>query len=306
MGVQAAVIAIVLQALLKVAKKALQSGADWCIALSSFVAIFLLSLPFPLIVAVAAFFGFLLSKSTSECPSDLVTVPHSKTLQTIAIWLGVWFLPLPLLWASNSQLLIDVSIFFSTLAVVTFGGAYAVLAYMAQTVVTDFGWITTEEMMTGLGLAETTPGPLILVTEFVGFLAGYREGGYFLAILAAFITLWMTFVPCFLWIFVGAPYVERLIHMPRLSGALKAVTAAVVGVILNLSIWFAAHIFFDEVGSMKIGIANLLIPEPSKANYWTIGIAVLLSLLVLKFKIGIGIALVLGAALGMISLLPFT
>ncbi len=160
-------------------------------------------------------------------------------------------------WACSSALepglLADLALFFSTLAVVTFGGAYAVLAYMTQAVVTDFGWLTTAQMIDALGLAETTPGPLILVTQFVGILAGIAQGGIGLGIMAGIVTLWMTFTPCFLWIFTGAPYIDALAYRPRLRGALAAVTAAVVGVILNLSLWFALHVIFADVTLTRFG-----------------------------------------------------
>ena len=159
------------------------------------------------------------------------------------------------------SVLVDVGMFFSRLAVVTFGGAYAVLAYMGQAAVSDFGWLAPGEMMDGLGLAETTPGPLILVTEFVGFLAGYREAGIGLGLLAAALTLWVTFVPCFLWIFAGAPFIETICAQPRLRNALTAISAAVVGVILNLSIWFALHVLFANVTLEKTGIFQLWKPE---------------------------------------------
>ena len=220
LGVQATVVAIVIEALIKVAKRAMRGPSDWVVAGLAFVAIFALALPFPLIIGLAALWGALSSHTEV---GEYIAPPRvrlSKTLATALTWLVVWFAPVAVLALMDARLLTEIALFFSRLAVVTFGGAYAVLAYMTQTVVSEFGWITTEEMMDGLGLAETTPGPLILVTQFVGFLAGFREGGIGLAVLAALVTLWVTFIPCFLWIFVGAPYVERLLHMPRLSGAL--------------------------------------------------------------------------------------
>ena len=167
---------------------------------------------------------------------------------------------------TDQTLLVQLGVFFSKLAVVTFGGAYAVLAYLGQSVVADFGWLTAGEMMDGLGLAETTPGPLILVTEFVGFIAGYREGGIGLALLATLLTLWVTFVPCFLWIFTGAPYLDWICDQPRLKGALNAITAAVVGVILNLSVWFALHVLFDRVNRVSLTPFQLWVPDFSSLN----------------------------------------
>ena len=191
-----------------------------------------------------------------------------RTLRTAGIWLAIWIVPLILvaLIFGREHVLTDIAVFFSKLAVVTFGGAYSVLAYMAQQAVETYGWLSPGEMLDGLGLAETTPGPLILVTEFVGFLAGYRLGGepaLAFGLLGAAVTLWATFAPCFLWIFVGAPYVERLGRNPKLAGALASVTAAVVGVILNLSVWFALHVFFAKVDVVRSGPLLLSVPDPS-------------------------------------------
>ena len=191
-----------------------------------------------------------------------------STATTVIIWLVLWFAPLLLTGVfSDTALLTDVGAFFSKLAVVTFGGAYAVLAYLAQDVVTHFGWLSAGEMMDGLALAETTPGPLILVTEFVGFLAGYRDGGWATGLAAAVMTLWVTFVPCFLWIFAGAPYIEWLGQQPRLRSALLAITAAVVGVILNLSVWFALHVFFQNVQLRAAGVFQLWLPQWSTLDW---------------------------------------
>jgi chromate transporter len=224
------------------------------------------------------------------------------TLRTVAIWGALWLLPLALLWLSGAAMLTDLALFFSKLAVVTFGGAYAVLAYMTQEVVTGFGWLTTAEMIDGLGLAETTPGPLILVTQFVGFLAGFREGGLALGVAAAVVTLWMTFVPCFLWIFAGAPYLDWISRQPRLTGALDAITAAVVGVILNLSIWFAAHVFFGTVDVAAFGPFRVLQPDPGTLDLATIGLACLAGVLLLRLHWSIlrtlGAMALAGVALG--------
>lgn len=304
LGVQATVVAIVIEALIKVARKAIRRPSDWVVAALSFVAIFALALPFPLIIALAALWGTVSSATASDpSPARPPPVEAAQTLRTIALWLLIWFVPVAFLYIANAELLTDIALFFSKLAVVTFGGAYALLAYMTQTIVTDFGWITTEEMMDGLGLAETTPGPLILVTQFVGFLAGYNEAGLGLAILAALVTLWVTFVPCFLWIFAGAPYVERLLHMPRLSGALSAITAAVVGVILNLSLWFSAHVVFRQIDIVRAGPFQFIWPDFASIDLLAAAIAVVAAVLLLILKLGIGRTLLAGAALGMFSLL---
>ena len=306
LGVQATVVAIVIEALLKVSKRAIRRPSDWAVAGLAFVAIFVFSFPFPLIVALAAVWGSVSHRGTPPDTTASAPVALSRTVRTVGVWLAIWAAPIALLALIDADLLTDIALFFSKLAVVTFGGAYAVLAYMTQTIVQDFGWITTEEMMDGLGLAETTPGPLILVTEFVGFLAGYREGGLGLAFIAALVTLWVTFVPCFLWIFAGAPYVERLLGMPRLSGALQSITAAVVGVILNLSIWFSAHVVFRRIETVEIGPLTLLVPDTASIDLLAAAIAVLAAVLLLRAKIGIGRTLLAGAAMGMISLLPLS
>ena len=209
-GIKAAVLVIVVEALLRVAKKALSQRLHWVIAGFAFVGIFFFSIPYPLIVLMAGLFGWFLGTTREEQHVvDMAHVSVRKTLGTIVSWLAIWLLPLfALTWVGAPEILTEVGRFFSTLAIVTFGGAYAVLAYMAQDVVVQFGWLTAGEMVDALGLAETTPGPLILVTQFVGFLAGFREGGLFLGLAAAMVALWVTFAPCFLWIFAGAPYID--------------------------------------------------------------------------------------------------
>ncbi len=303
LGVQATVVVIVIEALLRVAKKALNGWDHWVIAALAFLGISVFQLPYPLIVIAAGLWGLAAARGeVTEAP------PRAKvnTLATVSIWLAIWGAPLALLWALDATLLVEIGVFFSKLAVVTFGGAYAVLAYMTQAVVGDFGWLTLPEMMYGLGLAETTPGPLILVTEFVGFLAGYREGGIGLALLAALVTIWMTFAPCFLWIFAGAPYIDWIAARPRLSGALRAITAAVVGVILNLSIWFAVHVFFASVGATSLGPATLLTPDPTSLDPVAVTLALLAGYLILRRHWGLpsvlGLAALLGAGLGAIGL----
>jgi chromate transporter len=229
LGIKATVIVIVAQALLRVSGKALKGPLALGLALGAFLALFVLQLPFPLIVIGAGLIGYL-AATPSGAPTPAPRVPLAQTGRTVAIWGAIWLLPLAVLWAvAPGGLLAEVGLFFAKLAVVTFGGAYAVLAWMVQEVVQDFGWLTTAQMMDALGLAETTPGPLILVTEFVGFLAGAQAGGLGLGLAAAAVTLWVTFAPCFLWIFAGAPYVEWIATRPRLQGALDAITAAVVG-----------------------------------------------------------------------------
>ncbi len=302
LGVKAAVLVIVIEALLKVSKRALLQQLAWIIAALAFVGIFFLNIPFPLIVLLAGIVGYMaMAEDTAPDLPKPAAVPLLLTLRTVAIWLVVWWAPVLLLAATTDlPIMSDIGLFFSKLAVVTFGGAYAVLAYMGQDVVTQFGWLTAGEMMDGLGLAETTPGPLILVTEFVGFLAAFREGGLWLGLLGAILTLWVTFVPCFLWIFAGAPYIEAISANARLSGALQAITAAVVGVILNLSIWFALHVFFGEVNRNTFGPLTLWVPDWSSFDWRVLVIAILCGFLLLRLHIGLIKVLVVAAALGVI------
>ena len=301
-GIKAAVLIIVIEALLRVARRALKLPYHWVIAAASFVAIFFFDAPFPLIIAVAALIGFFLATPDGQHTHlPQAPIPLSRTFATAALWLAIWILPLALVaaWFGADHTLTDIEIFFSKLAVVTFGGAYAVLAYMAQQAVETYGWLDAREMLDGLGLAETTPGPLILVTEFVGFLAGYRHAGepqLAFGILGALITLWATFAPCFLWIFTGAPYVERLSANPKLSGALAGVTAAVVGVILNLSVWFALHALFANVEPVWHGLIRLWTPEIASLDVTTLLLAMFAAVLLLGFRLGILSTLALTAA----------
>lgn len=304
LGVKAAVIVIVVEALLRIAKRALKAPEHWIIAGLAFVAIFFFALPFPLIVFAAALFGFLRARGSAQ-PSaapQLDAAHLSGAAATVAIWLAIWIAPLAAIAAvfGRDHVLAQLSWFFSKLAVVTFGGAYAVLAYMGQDVVTRYGWLEAGQMLDGLGLAETTPGPLILVTEFVGYLAAYRNGGgdpVALGLLGAFVALWATFAPCFLWIFAGAPYIEWLNGQPRLKGALTAITAAVVGVILNLAVWFALHVFFATVGLTEAGPLKLWLPDLTTLNWIVVALAALSGWLLLVRHWSIPAVLAVAAAL---------
>lgn len=261
-GVQAAVIAIVIEALVRVSKRALKSREANLIALVAFLGLFALKLPFPLIILAAGLWGFLRTPgSAAKAPAPPAAL--ARSLRAAASWGAVWLLPLAALVVAAPDRLAQIGLFFSKLAVLTFGGAYAVLAWMAQEVVEEKGWLTLKQMIDGLGLAETTPGPLILVNEFVGFLAAHQTGGWPMGLAGAAIALWMTFVPSFLFIFAGSPFIERLTHMPRLSGALAAITAAVVGVIANLSLWFALHVLFANVPETTLGPLHLTWPDPT-------------------------------------------
>jgi chromate transporter len=307
-GVKAAVLAIVVEALLRVARRALKGNVEWAIAAAAFVGIFLLKVPFPLIVVTAALAGFWRG-SGQVGPATVALsarVSLAATLRTILIWLAIWIVPLLLVAAAfgKDHVLAEIGWFFSKLAVVTFGGAYAVLAYMAQDAVEHYRWLGPGEMLDGLGLAETTPGPLILVTEFVGFLAAFRAGGGYpwaMGLVGAAITLWATFAPCFLWIFAGAPYIERLNAEPRLRSALAAVTAAVVGVILNLTVWFALQVLFARVGEWRIGPLHLLTPDPATLSLETLVLSVLAALLLFALHRGVMTTLATCSAIAVVG-----
>jgi chromate transporter len=299
-GIKAAVLVIVVEALLRIARRALKQPEHWAIAALSFVAIFFVALPFPL-------FGFLRAKSpavpAAAAPPPAKLAPLSQTLRTIGIWLAIWMTPLMALAAifGRGHILTQLGWFFSKLAVVTFGGAYAVLAYMSQDVVVRHGWLEPGQMLDGLGLAETTPGPLILVTEFVGFLAAWQAGGqaaWPMGLLGALTALWSTFAPCFLWIFAGAPYVEWINAQPRLRGALAATTAAVVGVIFNLALWFALHVFFGKVRLIEAGALKLWTPDVTTLDWRVVMLALISGVLLLRQHWGIPSVLAVASALG--------
>ena len=300
-GVKAAVLAIVIEALLRVAKRALKGNVDWLIAVAAFLALYCFGVPFPLVIIAAGLIGFL--RNTKAAPTAPTTRPSFSSLfSTVAMWLGIWLVPLGALALvlGPHHVLTEIGVFFSQLAVVTFGGAYAVLTYMAQAAVENHGWLKAPEMIDGLGLAETTPGPLILVTEFVGYLAASRQMGSIWGGLAgAAVTLWMTFAPCFLWIFAGAPYIEHIGKLPRLSGALAAITAAVVGVILNLSVWFGLHVLFARVNRVD-GFFKPWLPEWHSLDLAALVISMIAALALLRLHLGIPKTLALCAALGVI------
>ena len=300
LGIKATVIIIVIEALIRVARKALTSRLAYGLAAAAFLALFAFDLPFPLIIAGAALAGALAMGRTSSDPAPARPV-ETGTLATIALWLALWLLPVAALWLIAPEgVMAEVALFFSKLAVVTFGGAYAVLAYMVQAVVGDFGWLDTGQMMDALGLAETTPGPLILVTEFVGFMAGAGQGGLWGGVLAALITLWVTFTPCFLWIFAFAPYVEWITHQPRLGGALRGITAAVVGVILNLSLWFGLNVLFADVARVDLGPARLWLPDMATLNPGALVLSLIAAGLLIGRKLDLLLVLPLMAGAGAI------
>ncbi len=299
-GVKAAVLAIVLEALLRVATRALKGPMDYAIAVAAFLALFAFDIPFPLVIAAAGLLGWLMPQIDKAAPARIALPPFSGTLKTIAAWLGIWLVPLAAL-----NFLLPQSVyallgnFFSRLSVVTFGGAYAVLSYMGQDVVEQHHWLSTAQMMDGLGLAETTPGPLILVGQYVGFLAAAQNGGLIAGLLGGAIFLWMTFVPCFLWIFAGAPYMDYLRGQPRISSALARVTAAVCGVILNLSLWFGLHVLFGQVERLA-GPVHVWWPQLPTFDGAAAVLSVIAALALLRLHLGIAKTLAICATLGIL------
>ena len=269
----------------------------WALAACAFAALFVFGLPFPVIVVAAGAFGAL-NYAGSSVQAVPETIPPARTLPVICLWTGLWVTPLLALWVADQAFLLQIGLFFSKLAVVTFGGAYAVLAYMTQTVVQDFGWITTAEMIDALGLAETTPGPLILVTQFVAMLAGFAEGGITRSIAAGALTLWVTFIPCFLWIFAAAPYLDTIAARPRLAAALQAITAAIVGVILNLALWFALHVFFAS--QAPLGNLALPVPDLSSIDLRAVALTALAGVLLLWARRDMVLVLALMAGAGVL------
>ena len=307
LGLKAAIVVIVLQALLRLAKKALKNKVQWIVAALGFLSIFVFALPFPFVIALAAVYGF---NSAIYCHNSTPAPALPKasgSIKTIITWTCLWWGPLLAVdFIADAPLLAEIGYFFSKLAVVTFGGAYAVLAYMAQDVVGQFGWLEPAEMMDGLGLAETTPGPLILVTEFVGFLAGFKAAGLSHGIAGAVVALWATFIPCFLWIFVGAPYIDWLTHQPRLQGALNSIMATVVGVIANLFVWFSLHLFFIETRMIDIGVGQLLVPNIASLDFRVAAITLICTWLALWLQVGLFWLLGVAAFSGVLTtMIPF-
>jgi chromate transporter len=294
-GLKAAVLAIVLQAVVRIGRRALRGAAMRAVAAASFVAIFALGAPFPLIVLAAGVGGYLAARAgwtgfaearhaaADAAVDDRATILGAEgasdprpargwTLRVGGAVLALWLAPTLLLWLTlgADQTFTRIALFFSQMAVLTFGGAYAVLAWVAQAAVEGYGWLQPGEMLDGLGMAETTPGPLIMVTQFVGFMAAFRDPGELTplaaGVLGGVLTTWVTFAPCFLWIFLGAPHVERLRADRALSAALAMITAAVVGVILNLAAWFSLHVLFGAVGGIAAGPVDMPWPEWSSID----------------------------------------
>ncbi|MGE0564867.1 MAG: chromate efflux transporter [Pseudolabrys sp.] len=311
-GIKAAVLVIVLEALIRIGKRALKSSLLVAFAGIAFIGIFMLALPFPLIVITAALAGFAVARSRPDLlalkdASQVAPAPPGRlkrTAATVAIWLAIWWAPVALvvLTLGPSHVLVSIGTFFSKLAVVSFGGAYALLAYMAQQAVEVHGWMAASEMIDGLGLAETTPGPLILVTQFVGFLAAFRNATPFdpvtAGIIGSALTVWVVFVPSMLWIFAGAPFMEQLRGNRQLAGALAAITAAVVGVVLNLSVWFALHVLFGDVREIHLGPLRLYAFDPLALDLKAAVLAIIAGVLTFGLHRGLIEVVVAIAALG--------
>ena len=303
-GIKAAVLVIVVEALLRIGKRALKTRFLYGVAAAAFVGIFFLAIPFPLIVAAAAVTGFFVTRAPVGTGIEPAPGRWRHAALSIATGLVLWWAPVGLivLLLGSHHVLASVGLFFSKLAVVSFGGAYALLAYMAQQAVETYHWMTAPEMVDGLGLAETTPGPLILVTQFVGFLAGYRDPAPFAplgaGIAAAALTTWVTFVPPMMLIFAGAPFVEQLRANQRLSGALAAITAAVVGVIMNLTVWFALNVLFGHIDEVRTGPLRWYAFDPMSVDLKVLALAAIAAVLAFRLHRGLIELVVVMAALG--------
>lgn len=334
-GIKAAVLAIVIQAVIRIGKRALKNAYMYSLAAMAFIAIFFFDVPFPLLIVTAGLIGLLgryldperfVVISSHDSPEQTTreidammdggTAKHTqatpkRALKVLAIWLPLWFLPLVVLAVSlgSDNVFTQIGFFFSKLAVVTFGGAYSVLAYMAQEAVQNYGWLAPGEMLDGLAMAETTPGPLIQIVQYVGFMGAFRESGvldpFTAGIFASVLATWVTFVPCFLWIFLGAPYVEELRGNQAVSAALSAVTAAVVGVMLNLAIWFAVHVAFSEVQTIQTFGIQLLVPAWSSIQIASVILTIGAFIAMLRFKAGVLPVIFFSALLGITYYLVF-
>lgn len=334
-GIKAAVLAIVIQAVIRIGKRALKNAYMYTLASTAFIAIFFFAVPFPIVILTAAFIGLLgryidperftiikghdapeeadraIDNMIDSGQANHTKATRNRAFKVLAVWLPLWFAPLIVLLMTlgYDDVFTQIGLFFSKLAVVTFGGAYSVLAYMAQEAVQNYGWLSPGEMLDGLGMAETTPGPLIQVVQFVGFMGAFRDAGLLdpitAGILASLLATWVTFVPCFLWIFLGAPYVETLRGNKAVSAALSAVTAAVVGVMLNLAIWLAVHVAFDEVNTVQTFGIQWLLPTWNTIQISSIVLALGAFIAMLRFKVGMLPVIFVTALLGIIYYLLF-
>jgi chromate transporter len=326
-GLKAAVLAIVIEAVVRIGKRALKNQLLIGLAAAAFIGIFFFGVPFPIIVFSAALIGFVggrigvaaLQGGGGHGPSKSGPVVESllgeqspdharptvlRSLQVSVVWLALWLIPVAALLATlgGANVFSQIAVFFSKMAMVTFGGAYAVLAYVAQQAVEHYHWLKAGEMLDGLGLAETTPGPLIMVLQFVGFMAAFRDPGGLSPMVAGtlggLLATWVTFTPCFLWIFLGAPFVEKLRGNTALDAALSAITAAVVGVILNLAIWFAIHTVFRQTIPVRAFPFSFDAPSLMSADVWALALSVAAAIAIFRFKVGIMQTLALCCAAG--------
>ena len=323
-GLKCAVLVLVVEALLRISRRALRRRAAWALAGVAFAALFVFNLPFPLVVLAAGLVGYATSgafaserhadaKGDAPALIDMVLAADPGRTARLAIGarraglaiLVVWLAPVAAMAALVGGTYADVAWFFSKMAVVTVGGAYAVLAYVAQDAVQSYGWLSAPEMLSGLGLAETTPGPLILVLQFVGFLAGYRAPGALTGIAggvaASVLTVWVTFAPCFAFVFLGAPLIERVQDNRALSGALAAITGAVVGVVANLALWFGVRVLFRTLHAVQLGPVAIELPVLASLDLAALALAALAAVCLFRLKLGVlptlGIAAAAGVAL---------
>ena len=331
-GLKCAVLAVVLQAVVRIGGRALRNAVMRAIAAIAFVLIYFIGVPFPVIILGAGMIGYFAGRAGH--PAFLLNGGHgagkgaivadadtllgeelpvharptmAQSMRQAIVWLVLWLVPVAVLIviAGWNNVFTQIAIFFSTMAVVTFGGAYAVLAYVAQQAVENYGWLTPREMLDGLGMAETTPGPLIMVLQFVGFMGAYRHPGMLSPLVAGtlggLLATWVTFIPCFLWIFLGAPFIERIRSNIALSAAMSAITAAVVGVVLNLAIWFAIHTIFRVTQPFRVGPLRFDMPVLTSIDPWALLLTVASVLAVFRFRIGVFTVLA-GASIAGIAL----
>jgi chromate transporter len=318
-GLKCAVLVLVIEALLRIGRRALKGRAAYAMAFAAFIGLFLLKIPFPLVVIGAGLIGLVSPRVFTHRWHDAEDLAGPALIDALLLRepvrvqelargarragigaLIVWLLPALILIFLVGGTYGDIAAFFSKMAVVTMGGAYAVLAYVAQDAVSTYGWLTGPEMLTGLGLAETTPGPLILVLQFVGFLAGFHEGGVPGALFGALITLWVTFAPCFAFVFLGAPWIESMQGSRVLAGGLAAITAAVVGVIANLALWFALHVIFTAQETIVIGPLSVDLPVPASIDLAAAALALLATVGLFRFRLGLFATLALASACGVV------
>ena len=320
-GLKAAVVVIVFQAMVRIGRKSLTTRLAMMLAGTAFVGMYFFNVPFPAVIGISALVGAVAARygaiDKAARGDDVATsnaedsaVPGSRSLpSTVVLLLVLWFTPIVFLVGAlgPDNVFSNIGLFFSKMAVVTFGGAYAVLAWVSEQSVAVFQWLTPGEMIDGLALAETTPGPLILVTQHVGFLAAYRDPGTLApgvaGVLGASLTTWVTFVPCFLWIFAGAPFIERLRENRALSGALAGVTAAVVGVIANLAVWFSIHALFDLTSGVSIALAAFEVPVPASINLAALAIVSIVGVLAFALNRSVPVLLVVSGSLGVAATL---